>query len=197
MRTPMKRFGKIDELVGAAVFLVVGRGVVRDRPHARRRRRVPGERGESVKAALVISERDNVATALQPLEPGRDARRSAGTRLRFASAVPSGHKIALRAIHAGEAGHQVRQPDRAGDGRDRRPARTCTRTTSPARRGRGDLEAPQRRAAAAAGRAARRAQRRRRTNGTDDAMTTAQVSTGIVDPTAASARATTCSSCRR
>ena len=45
----------------------------------------------------MISERDNVATALEPLEPGRtlDARR--GARSRCASAIPPGHKVALRA----------------------------------------------------------------------------------------------------
>ena len=73
MRTPMKRFGKLEELVGAAVFLAVRRVGVRHRTRPRRRRRVPGERGQPVKAALVISERDNVATALQPLEAGRSA----------------------------------------------------------------------------------------------------------------------------
>jgi altronate dehydratase len=55
-----------------------------------------------MKCVLVISERDNVATALQPLEPGRQLDLG-GTALAVRDAVPSGHKIALRAIHAGDA----------------------------------------------------------------------------------------------
>jgi altronate dehydratase len=55
-----------------------------------------------VKPVLVISDRDNVATALQALEPGRELELSGGA-LAVWDAVPSGHKIALRAIHAGEA----------------------------------------------------------------------------------------------
>ena len=55
-----------------------------------------------MKPVLVISERDNVATALQALEPGRDLTLGAGT-VSVRDAVPSGHKIALRVIHAGEA----------------------------------------------------------------------------------------------
>lgn len=53
-------------------------------------------------AALAISERDNVATALEALEPGR-VLEIAGARLAVAAAIPRGHKIALRFIHAGEA----------------------------------------------------------------------------------------------
>ena len=55
-----------------------------------------------MKPVLVISERDNVATALQALEPGRDLTFARG-RVSVVDAVPSGHKIALCAIHAGEA----------------------------------------------------------------------------------------------
>ena len=70
-RTPMHRFGKLEELARRRGLSGVGCGVVRDGPRPRRRRRVPGERGQPVKAALVISDRDNVATALETLEPGR------------------------------------------------------------------------------------------------------------------------------
>ena len=87
-----------------------------------------------MKPVLVISERDNVATALQALEPGRDLTLDVGV-VSVRDAVPSGHKIALRVIRAGEAVIKYRQPDRAGDGRDSLPARTCTRTTWRARAG--------------------------------------------------------------
>ena len=43
-RTPMGRWGDVDELVGAAVFLALGRVELRQRPHSlcrRRRHRVP------------------------------------------------------------------------------------------------------------------------------------------------------------
>ncbi len=54
-----------------------------------------------MKPVLVISDRDNVATALQALEPGRHLELgSAAVAVR--EAVPSGHKIALRTIHTGE-----------------------------------------------------------------------------------------------
>ena len=53
-------------------------------------------------AVLVISERDNVATALDALDAGRELQLGAHT-LRVAEAIPRGHKIALRAIAAGEA----------------------------------------------------------------------------------------------
>ena len=55
-----------------------------------------------MKAALVISERDNVATALQPLEAGGPLD-IAGTSLIVRESIPSGHKIALRDIAVGQA----------------------------------------------------------------------------------------------
>jgi len=54
-----------------------------------------------VNAALVISAADNVATALEPLEPGRTVRIGA-ISITIAEAIPRGHKVALRAIGAGE-----------------------------------------------------------------------------------------------
>lgn len=54
-----------------------------------------------MKAALVISERDNVATALQTLEPGRTLE-IASINVTVRERIQSGHKIALRAIAAGE-----------------------------------------------------------------------------------------------
>ena len=55
-----------------------------------------------MKSVLVISDRDNVATALEALEPGRalDVR---GTTITIREAIPRGHKIALSAIAAGQA----------------------------------------------------------------------------------------------
>ncbi len=54
-----------------------------------------------MKAALVISERDNVATALHALEPGGPLE-IAGTSLTIREPIPSGHKIALRDIALGQ-----------------------------------------------------------------------------------------------
>ena len=55
-----------------------------------------------MKAALVISERDNVATALHALEPGSPLEIE-GTSLTVREPIPSGHKIALCDIAAGQA----------------------------------------------------------------------------------------------
>jgi altronate dehydratase len=51
--------------------------------------------------AIAISEQDNVATALEPLEAGQTVE-IAGREILVASPIPRGHKIALRAIRAGE-----------------------------------------------------------------------------------------------
>ena len=53
-------------------------------------------------AVLVISDRDNVATALEALDAGREIRLGAHT-LVVGEPVPRGHKIALRPIAVGEA----------------------------------------------------------------------------------------------
>ena len=50
---------------------------------------------------LVISGADNVATALEPLDPGRIVDLG-GITVTIAEAIPRGHKVALRAIPAGE-----------------------------------------------------------------------------------------------
>ena len=52
--------------------------------------------------ALVINERDNVATALESLEPGA-AVNAGGVTVIVAERIPRGHKVALRAIASGEA----------------------------------------------------------------------------------------------
>jgi altronate dehydratase len=54
-----------------------------------------------VNAALVISLRDNVATALEPLDAGR-AICLGDLTIVVAESIPRGHKIALRAIRAGD-----------------------------------------------------------------------------------------------
>jgi altronate hydrolase len=55
-----------------------------------------------VKAVLVISARDNVATALEPLERGRTFT-VAGTTVTATESIPRGHKVAIQPIRAGEA----------------------------------------------------------------------------------------------
>jgi altronate dehydratase len=54
-----------------------------------------------VKAVLVISDRDNVATALEALDAGRSIQVGART-LRTAEPIPAGHKVALVDIAAGQ-----------------------------------------------------------------------------------------------
>jgi altronate dehydratase len=54
-----------------------------------------------VKAALVISERDNVATALEALACGRSITLG-GAELSVCEPIPAGHKIALAFIAAGQ-----------------------------------------------------------------------------------------------
>jgi altronate dehydratase len=55
----------------------------------------------SAAPALVITSRDNVATALEPLDAGRVLDLD-GRRITIAESTPRGHKIALRLIRAGE-----------------------------------------------------------------------------------------------
>ena len=52
-------------------------------------------------AALVISGRDNVATALEMLEPGR-ALDLSGRHIVIRDRIPSGHKVAIDVIGAGQ-----------------------------------------------------------------------------------------------
>lgn len=55
-----------------------------------------------MKAVIVISGSDNVATALEPLEAGRRLTIDT-TEIIVRETIPAGHKVALRAIAAGEA----------------------------------------------------------------------------------------------
>jgi hypothetical protein len=54
-----------------------------------------------MKAALVISDRDNVATALEALDSGRRLDLN-GISITTVEAIAPGHKVALRAIAAGD-----------------------------------------------------------------------------------------------
>jgi altronate dehydratase small subunit len=50
---------------------------------------------------IVITAQDNVATALEPLEPGQTIQIDQ-MEVAIAEAIPRGHKVALRAIRAGD-----------------------------------------------------------------------------------------------
>ena len=50
---------------------------------------------------IVISDRDNVLTALEPLSAGESVR-AGGAALLIVEPIPRGHKVALRAIRCGE-----------------------------------------------------------------------------------------------
>ena len=94
-----------------------------------------------MKAVLVISDRDNVATALQALEAGRQLQLGGGA-VDVREAVPSGHKIALRTIHAGEAVIKYGSPIGLATAEIDAGAHVHTHNLA-STRGRGDLEAPQ------------------------------------------------------
>jgi altronate dehydratase len=55
-----------------------------------------------VNPVLVISARDNVATALEPLDAGQ-VLQIGGATLTTCQPIPRGHKVALRAIRSGDA----------------------------------------------------------------------------------------------
>ena len=93
-----------------------------------------------MKPILVISDRDNVATALQPLEPGQTLE-LAGAALAVRDAVPSGHKIALRTIHVGEAVIKYGSPIGLATSEIGAGSHVHTHNVA-STRGRGDLEAP-------------------------------------------------------
>lgn len=90
-------------------------------------------------AVLVVTDRDNVATALEPLEAGREIAVS-GRTVRVRQPIPSGHKVALRAIAAGEAvikyGSPIGRADIAIAAGDHVHVHNVSST-----RGRGDLAA--------------------------------------------------------
>jgi altronate hydrolase len=88
----------------------------------------------------MISARDNVATALQPLEVGR-ALDVNGAVVAVEEAIPSGHKIALRAIHAGDAVIKYGSPIGLATMEIAAGAHVHTHNLA-STRGRGDLDAP-------------------------------------------------------
>lgn len=94
-----------------------------------------------MKAVLVISDRDNVATALQPLEAGRRLD-LAGAAIDVRESIPSGHKIALRAIHRGEAVVKYGSPIGLATMEIAAGGHVHTHNVA-STRGRGDLESPE------------------------------------------------------
>jgi hypothetical protein len=91
-----------------------------------------------VKAVIVISERDNVATALEPLEAGRrfEVR---GSVVTAAETIPRGHKVALAPIGAGEPVVKYGSPIGIATADMRPGAHVHTHNLSSSR-GRGDRE---------------------------------------------------------
>jgi SAF domain len=94
-----------------------------------------------VKSVLVISERDNVATALHALEPGLRLELSGGV-VAVREPVPSGHKVALRPIGAGEAVIKYGSPIGLATMEIAAGAHVHTHNVA-STRGRGDLGVPQ------------------------------------------------------
>ena len=92
-----------------------------------------------MRAALVISDRDNVATALQPLEEGCTLE-IAGTAIQVREAISPGHKVALRAIAAGEPVIKYGSPIGLASADIPAGAHVHTHNVSSSR-GRGDLDA--------------------------------------------------------
>lgn len=92
-----------------------------------------------MRSVLVISHRDNVATALEPLEAGRRLDVS-GSPLVVREPIPSGHKVALVFIPAGEAVVKYGSP--IGMASTAIPAGSHVHTHNvSSTRGRGDLPA--------------------------------------------------------
>jgi altronate dehydratase len=90
--------------------------------------------------AIRISERDNVATALEPLEPGQRIR-TGDVTVTVVEAVPRGHKIAIRAIGAGEAVIKYGSAIGLASARIDEGAHVHTHNVA-STRGRGDLARP-------------------------------------------------------
>ncbi|HSC26797.1 MAG TPA: UxaA family hydrolase [Vicinamibacterales bacterium] len=93
-----------------------------------------------MKAVLVISERDNVATALEALEAGRSLQVN-GATLVVRELVPPGHKVALTRIRAGEPVVKYGSPIGLASTDIADGAHVHTHNVSSSR-GRGDLAAP-------------------------------------------------------
>ena len=91
-----------------------------------------------MKAALVISERDNVATALEPLEIGRQVDAN-GVTVVASETIAAGHKIALQSIAAGNPVIKYGSPIGLAS-RDIAPGAHVHTHNVSSSRGRGDLE---------------------------------------------------------
>jgi len=90
-----------------------------------------------MKLALVMSDRDNVATALQPLATGL-ALDLNGQHVIVREPIPSGHKVALVAIQAGQG--VVKYGSRIGTASDAIAAGAHVHTHNvTSDRGRGDV----------------------------------------------------------
>lgn len=97
-----------------------------------------------MKSLLVISARDNVATALEALEPGRviDVR---GSRMTVLDPIPRGHKVALASIGTGEEVIKYGSPIGRATTDIAAGAHVHTHNVASSR-GRGDLGRPEERA---------------------------------------------------
>jgi altronate dehydratase len=91
-----------------------------------------------MRAVLVISERDNVATALEALDPGRRVDVN-NTSVVAIEAIPAGHKMALGPIAAGSAIFKYGSPIGTATADIRAGAHVHTHNVA-SNRGRGDLD---------------------------------------------------------
>jgi altronate dehydratase len=98
-----------------------------------------------VNPIIVISDADNVATALEALSAGTVLNRASGT-LTVRDPIPRGHKIALRAIAAGTSVMKYGSPIGVAIADIPAGAHVHTHNVSSAR-GRGDLHGPDKAAA--------------------------------------------------
>jgi altronate hydrolase len=90
-----------------------------------------------LRAAIVIAAADNVATALEPIAAGRTITAGASTVV-AAEPIPRGHKIALRAIRAGDVVTKYGSPIGTASSDIAAGAHVHTHNVASAR-GRGDL----------------------------------------------------------
>jgi altronate dehydratase len=93
-----------------------------------------------VKPALVISDRDNVATALEPLDPGRPLELG-GRTIVVRELIPSGHKVALVDLAVGQEVIKYGSAIGLATAAIARGTHVHTHNLSSSR-GRGDLERP-------------------------------------------------------
>ena len=92
-----------------------------------------------MKPIQLITDRDNVATALEALDPGRQLDVQ-GRTITVRDAIPRGHKLAVRPIAAGEAVVKYGSPIGTASAEIPEGAHVHTHNVS-STRGRGDLAA--------------------------------------------------------